>query len=161
MPGELYPLLWQYGQACDARIRSVDSRVDIFPLQPLDSCTFRLFGVLSRLRPAGMRHIQSRLVGAIGFEPTTPCAQGRCEESASPTERLQAIHCRSRQIEKCGPECGLSSTPARKHDECNRDFATISVFLASAQSSAYPAPEVNLPIVTEPEPAGARPADQT
>jgi hypothetical protein len=37
--------------------------------------------------------------------------------------------------------------------ECNRDFATISVFLASAQSSAYPASEANLPIVGEPEPA--------
>src|SRR5215470_1660492 len=36
----------------------------------------------------------------------------------------------------------------------NRDFATISVFLASAQSSAYPAPEANLPIVAEPEPTG-------
>ena len=34
------------------------------------------------------------------------------------------------------------------------DFATISVFLASAQSSAYPASEANLPIVAEPEPAG-------
>src|SRR5215472_19318128 len=33
-------------------------------------------------------------------------------------------------------------------------IATISVLLASAQSSAYPAPEANLPIVAEPEPAG-------
>jgi hypothetical protein len=39
-------------------------------------------------------------------------------------------------------------------NECNRDFATISVFLASAQSGAYPAPEANLPIVAELEPAG-------
>jgi hypothetical protein len=32
--------------------------------------------------------------------------------------------------------------------------AKISVFLASAQSSAYPAPEANPPIVAEPKPDG-------
>jgi hypothetical protein len=45
---------------------------------PFRSINLNLAGIVPSPRQAGLRHIQRKLVGAIGFEPTTPCAQGRC-----------------------------------------------------------------------------------
>jgi hypothetical protein len=43
--------------------------------------------------PGGARDVKRILVGAIGFEPTTPCAQGRCATRLryAPTLRLTLL----------------------------------------------------------------------
>src|SRR5215471_14163348 len=52
--------------------------VDAAPGYSGDPAVSSVCGVVSCPRPAGLRRILRNLVGAIGFEPTTPCAQGRC-----------------------------------------------------------------------------------
>ena len=64
------------------------------------------------------------LVGARGFEPRTPCAQGRCEiRRPAPDGGIRRVK-KGRAVWTCGRERGLAKLEGEV-SECNRLISSV------------------------------------